>query len=83
MDPQPITEAVRTTVGKRIRATRELKKLSQTHVAFLCELHPSHLSKIERGEVNATLQTIVQIAIALEISLSDLFHNISLTAPYG
>ncbi len=42
-------------------------------------LHPTYIGQLERGEKNATLDSISKVAIALNISLSQLFENISLS----
>jgi transcriptional regulator with XRE-family HTH domain len=63
-------------LGKRIRMLRKARRLTQPSFAQLCNLHASHLSKIERGEANPTLQTLLGIANALGISPSKLFTGI-------
>src|SRR5579871_5488283 len=56
--------------GSRIRAERKKRHLSQAALARFCGLHVSHLSKIERGKANATVASLVAIALAMnEIEL--------------
>ena len=45
-------------VGRRIRALRERKGLTQEGLAAKCGLHHSHMGEIERGELNVTVKTL-------------------------
>lgn len=64
------------TVGQRIRNYRTQLGLSQEKLAELALCHPTYIGQIERGEKNATLESIDKIACSLKISLSKLFENI-------
>ena len=64
------------TIGKRIRSYRQKREFSQEHLAELCALHPTYIGQIERGEKNATIETIAKISAALNVSLSELFVNL-------
>ena len=63
-------------VGQRIRNYRIRLGLSQEKLAELSACPPSYIGQIERGEKNATLESIERIASALRVSLSDLFEKI-------
>ena len=63
-------------VGQRIRNYRTKKGLSQEKLAELCGCHPTYIGQLERGEKNATLESIERIAAALNISLSKLFEKL-------
>lgn len=63
-------------VGQRIRNYRNSQKLSQEKLAEKCDLHPTYIGQLERGEKNATLESIEKIADGLAIPLSRLFENI-------
>jgi transcriptional regulator with XRE-family HTH domain len=52
--------------GERIRARRQELALSQEDVAHLAEMHVTNLGKIERGQANPSLTTLVRIAGALD-----------------
>ena len=58
--------------GLKVREQRKLKKLSQERLALLCNIDRSYMGRIERGEVNITLEKIYEIAQALEIDILDL-----------
>ena len=59
-------------IGKRIRAYRTQQSLSQEELAEKCGLHPTYIGQIERGEKNATLESVHKISCALSIPLSTL-----------
>ncbi|TAE18926.1 MAG: XRE family transcriptional regulator [Bacteroidetes bacterium] len=60
-------------VGNNIRSRRELQNLSQEELAFRAGLHRAYIGQIERGEKNIGIQNLEKIAIALKISIKDLF----------
>ncbi|MBQ3151398.1 MAG: helix-turn-helix transcriptional regulator [Clostridia bacterium] len=63
-------------VGQRIRNYRNNLGLSQEKLAELSGCHPTYIGQIERGEKNATLESIDKIAGALNIPLSKLFEKL-------
>ncbi len=67
-------------IGQRIRNYRTQQKLSQEELAEKCALHPTYIGQVERGEKNATIESISKIAGGLCVSLSTLFENIESTA---
>lgn len=64
------------TVGQRIRNYRTQLGYSQEKLAELSGCHPTYIGQVERGEKNATLESIEKIANALGVSLSTLFEMI-------
>lgn len=63
-------------IGQRIRNYRTEQNLSQEKLAELCGCHPTYIGQIERGEKNATLESIGKIAAALNVPLSVLFEKL-------
>ena len=63
-------------LGQRIRNYRTAKGLSQERLAELSGCHPTYIGQIERGEKNATIESIEKISTALQISLSQLFEKL-------
>ncbi len=63
-------------VGQRIRNYRTRLGLSQEKLAELAGCHPTYIGQLERGEKNATLESIDKVASSLKISLSKLFENL-------
>lgn len=58
--------------GKRLKKLRESKKISLNLFAFENDLPKSSVSKIENGIIDFRFSTLLKIANALEISLSEL-----------
>ncbi len=63
-------------IGTRIRGYRKMRQLSQEQLAEKCGLHPTYIGQLERGEKNATLDSIQSVCIGLQISLEQLFSGI-------
>lgn len=63
-------------LGQRIRNYRTAKGLSQEKLAELANCHHTYIGQIERGEKNATVESVEKIATALNISLSTLFREL-------
>lgn len=63
-------------LGQRIRNYRTNLGLSQEKLAELAGCHPTYIGQIERGEKNATIESLEKISSALGVSLSKLFEKI-------
>ena len=63
-------------LGQRIRNYRVGKGLSQEKLAELSGCHPTYIGQIERGEKNATVESVEKIAAALGVTLSELFEKL-------
>ena len=63
-------------IGQRIRNYRIQKELSQEELAEKCGLHSTYIGQVERGEKNATIESISRIAGGLSLPLSTLFENL-------
>ena len=62
--------------GERVRAARLALGLSQEEAAHLADMHSTHYGRIERGEANAELHTIVRLATALNVDPGDLLRGL-------
>ncbi|WKL47633.1 helix-turn-helix transcriptional regulator [Flavobacterium pectinovorum] len=60
--------------GVHIRQLREKKNMSQQDLANDCSMSKRQIGRIERGEINTSLGTIINIANALEIEPKDLLN---------
>lgn len=49
-------------IGTRIRAERKARSFSQETLALACSIDRSYMGRIERGEVNITVEKIYVIA---------------------
>ena len=56
--------------GQLVRKHRKEKNISQEKLALLCGIDRSYMGRIERGEVNLTLEKAYEIAKILEVDLS-------------
>ena len=54
-------------LGGKIRTIRRSKDISQEKLAELAGLHPTYISNIEQGKVNAPIYSYHMIAEALDI----------------
>ena len=63
-------------VGQRIRNYRTKAGLSQEKLAELSGCHPTYIGQLERGEKNATIESIDKIATALNLPMSTLFEQL-------
>jgi len=49
-------------IGARIRTQRKARNLSQDALALACSIDRSYMGRIERGEVNVTVEKLYVIA---------------------
>lgn len=58
--------------GANVRVARKTVGLSQDQLALLADLDRSYVGRIERGEVNITLEKVYRIAEVLKCPAKDL-----------
>ena len=63
-------------IGRRIKAARERKGLTQEELAEEVDLSPMHVSVIERGVKLPKLETLINIANALDVSADVLLQDV-------
>lgn len=66
-------------IGERLRLRRQQLKYSQEVTAEKAGLHPTYIGQVERGEKNATIESIEKICIALNYPMEELFSKIIIT----
>lgn len=59
-------------IGCSIRNKRKEKNITQESLALQCGIDRSYMGRIERGEVNITVEKLYEIASAMQISAKDL-----------
>ncbi len=59
-------------LGERIRMQRKACRISQDALALACNLDRSYVGRIERGEVNITVEKLYRIAGELACAPSSL-----------
>ena len=68
-------------IGQRIRNYRTRLGLSQEKLAEMAGCHPTYVGQLERGEKNATLESVEKIASSLNVPLSTLFEHLGSSSP--
>jgi len=63
-------------LGERIRAQRKACRISQDALALACNIDRSYVGRIERGEVNITVEKLYRIAGELTCEPSYLLPQI-------
>ncbi len=59
--------------GKHLRQVRKGKGMSMEALSYKADIEYRQLGRIERGEVNTTLISLLRIANALEVDLDQFF----------
>lgn len=62
-------------IGKNIRSIRNSKGLSMEEVANEANIEYRQLGRIERGEGNVTVNSLLKIADALKVDISKFFAS--------
>jgi transcriptional regulator with XRE-family HTH domain len=68
-------DPILTQVGRRIRAIREGKGISQEALAEKSSLHRTYIGGVERGLRNPSLKSLQRIAKGLGVGVVDLFES--------
>jgi len=71
--PGPTFDDVRLLVAQKIRSRRDELGLTVEEAAHGGGIHWRHWQKLEAAEMNATLRTLVRVAAALDLGMSELF----------
>jgi transcriptional regulator with XRE-family HTH domain len=61
-------------LGRAIKARRELLGLSQEKLAVQCGFDRTYISMLERGKRNPSLLNLLKLAVGLKIRLSKLLE---------
>jgi len=62
-------------VGKNVRDQRLQKDLSQSDLGRLCIINKSCISRIETGDSNFSMRTLIKICRVLEVSMIEIFET--------
>ncbi|AGW40726.1 hypothetical protein O159_05310 [Leifsonia xyli subsp. cynodontis DSM 46306] len=62
--------------GQRIRQARLAIGMSQEDIANLAAMHVTNYGRVERGEANSELHTIVRLATALDVDPTGLVQGL-------
>jgi transcriptional regulator with XRE-family HTH domain len=61
-------------VGDKLREIRLSKKISQENLSLESDVPRNVIGRIERGEVNTSIVTLLRICNALKINIKELFN---------
>lgn len=64
-------------IGDRIKKNRNRLGLTQEQLSEKCGLHHTYIGQLERGEKNATLESIEKVVQGLDISFETLFEKLT------
>ena len=67
-------------IGNRIKAARKAKGLSQSELSELIDRSVGYMSYIETGSKKPSLETLIQIANALDVTIDELLSDNLVTA---
>jgi transcriptional regulator with XRE-family HTH domain len=70
----PADKKVLKKFGENLRRLRKEKGLSLREMSYACSIDNSKIAKIEKGMINITLTTMLQLATALEMHPSTLLE---------
>ena len=62
-------------IGNRIKAARKAKGLSQSELSELIDRSVGYMSYIETGRKKPSLETLIQIANALDVTIDELLSD--------
>jgi transcriptional regulator with XRE-family HTH domain len=62
--------------GEALRRAREAAGMSQQEVGNLCDMDPTAVSRLERGQRNPRLDTIVRLARAVRVPPAKLLEDV-------
>ncbi len=65
-------------LGRAIKRIRLSKEISQERLALLAEVDRSYVGRVERGDNNVAILTLVKLAYALDISVAKLMQEAKL-----
>jgi transcriptional regulator with XRE-family HTH domain len=61
--------------GQQVRSLRQNKAMSQEELASRAGVHRTYIGMIERGEKNVTIITMIKLATALEVTITELLKD--------
>lgn len=65
-------------LGEALRRIRKAKSISQERLALLAEVDRSYVGRVERGDNNVAVLTLVRLVAALDITVAALMDHAGL-----
>lgn len=66
---------IKSSIGLRIKALREIKNMAQKDLAYTADLDRSYIASVESGHRNISIVNIEKIAAALGVSVKEFFSD--------
>lgn len=67
---------IKSKVGSRIKEIREHRGISQKDLSYSADLDRSYIASVENGQRNISIVNLEKIAVALNVSLNELFQGL-------
>lgn len=71
-DPEPQQR-----IGENVRTLRVGRDWTQEELADACDLHPTEIGRLERGERDLRLSTIMRVARGLDVPPAELLDGLA------
>lgn len=81
MAPEQDGEKVKLSFGKTLKRLREERGLSQEELGYESGYHRTYISQLERGQKSPSIQTIFQLARALNLKPHALVQSVEEQLP--
>jgi len=71
--PDQISDIIRKVIGQRIRHYREESRLTLRDLEVISGVGHSWIAKVEKGQINLQIDSLIKLLAALEIQPRELF----------
>lgn len=65
-------------LGNHIRKLRKEKQMTMTELAYAADVEYKQICRIEKGETNPTISTLISISKGLEINIDEIVKVLNL-----
>ena len=66
---------IKTKLGLRLKALREMASMSQKDLAYSADLDRSYIASVESGKRNVSIVNIEKISSALGVTVKEFFYD--------
>ncbi|HEX2631130.1 MAG TPA: helix-turn-helix transcriptional regulator [Chitinophagaceae bacterium] len=73
--PEQLTLAVRKAIGEKVRLVRQKQGYSLRELEALTGFGHSWLAKVEKGQINLQIDSLIGLMEALHIQMKDIFSS--------
>ncbi len=60
-------------IGQKVKMLREEKGISQEELSFCANIHRTQVSRIENGENNVSMRSLVRLANYFQVEINEFF----------